>query len=217
MFLLPPLPYPHYAIAPVISARTLHHHHEKHHGGYVKALNALLEAVEIVPDTLEAVIAAAGKSRNRVLFNNAAQARNHSFFWDAMTDTPAPPTGDLAAAITAQMGGMAELKAEFVAAGVAQFGSGWVWLVSDASGGLAITVSHDAEDWRGETASTPLIVCDVWEHAYYLDHQEDRKGFLEAWFDALPNWAFAGEQYAAAQGKGEKWKHPPSVPAREHA
>jgi Fe-Mn family superoxide dismutase len=183
----------------------------------VKALNALLETVEIVPDTLEAVIAAAGKSRNRVLFNNAAQARNHSFFWDAMTDTPAPPTGDLAAAITAQMGGMAELKAEFVAAGVAQFGSGWVWLVSDASGGLAITVSHDAEDWRGETASTPLIVCDVWEHAYYLDHQEDRKGFLEAWFDALPNWAFAGEQYAAAQGKGEKWKHPPSVPAREHA
>ena len=217
MFLLPPLPYPHDALAPAISARTLHHHHEKHHGGYVKALNALLENVEIVPDTLDAVIAAAGKSRNRVLLNNAAQARNHSFFWDATTDTPAPPTGDLAAAVTAQMGGMAELKAEFVAAGVAQFGSGWVWLVSDASGGLAITVSHDAEDWRGETASTPLIVCDVWEHAYYLDHQEDRKGFLEAWFDALPNWAFAGEQYAAAQGKGEKWKHPPSVPAREDA
>lgn len=211
MFLLPPLPYAHDALAPVISARTLHHHHEKHHGGYVKALNALLETAEIVPDTLEAVIAAASKSRNRVLFNNAAQTRNHSFFWDAMTAKPAPPTGDLAAAITAQMGGMPALKEAFVAAGVAQFGSGWVWLVSDAGGGLAVTVSHDAEDWQGETAATPLTVCDVWEHAYYLDHQENRKGFLEAWFDALPNWDFASQQYAAAQGTGEKWKHPPAV------
>ena len=107
MFLLPPLPYPHDALAPVISARTLHHHHEKHHGGYVKALNALLEAVEIVPDTLEAVIAAAGKSRNRVLFNNAAQARNHRFFRDAMTEPPGPPTGDPEAAHPAQKGGNA--------------------------------------------------------------------------------------------------------------
>jgi len=213
MFKLPSLPYAYDALAPVISARTLHHHHEKHHGGYVKALNALLAEAEIKPDTLDGVIAAASKSRNRVLFNNAAQARNHSFFWLSMTDTPAAPTGELAAAIKAQMGGLAALKAAFVAAGVAQFGSGWVWLVSDAGGGLAITVSHDADDWRGEPASTPLIVCDLWEHAYYLDHQEDRKGFLEAWFDALPNWAFAGQQYAAAQGHGEKWVHPISVAA----
>lgn len=213
MFLLPLLPYPHDALMPVLSARTMHHHHEKHHGGYVKALNDLLETADIVPDTLEAVIAAASKSRNQQLFNNAAQARNHSFFWAAMTANAAPPTGDLAAAISAQMGGLPALKAAFVEAGAALFGSGWVWLVSDAEGKLAITVSHDAQDWKAEAGATPLIVCDLWEHAYYLDHQEDRRGFLSAWFDALPNWAFAGRQYAAAQGRGEKWTHPAPVAA----
>ncbi|WP_164156877.1 superoxide dismutase [Sandarakinorhabdus rubra] len=210
MFLLPPLPYAYDALAPVTSARTLHHHHVEHHGSYVKALNALLETANIAPDTLDGVMAAARQSGNRALFNNAAQARNHSFFWDAMTDTPGTPTGDLAAAITAQMGSLADLKTAFVAAGVAQFGSGWVWLVADAEGGLAITVSHDAQDWKGKTDATPLIVCDVWEHAYYLDHQGNRAGFLAAWFDALPNWAFAGRQYAAAQGYGPKWEHPDS-------
>ena len=207
MFVLAPLPFPHEALEPVISARTLRYHHEKHHGGYVKALNALLATAEIVPETLEAVIAAADKSRDRVLFNNAAQVRNHSFFWASMTPHRAPPAGELAEAISTQMGGIAALKAAFVSAGVAQFGSGWVWLVSDATGELAITVSHDAENWQGEAGSTPLTVCDLWEHAYYLDHQNDRKGFLEAWFDALPNWEFAGRQYAAAQGRGEKWQH----------
>jgi superoxide dismutase, Fe-Mn family len=211
MFVLPLLPYPHDALAPVMSARTLRHHHGKHHGGYVKELNALLAMADIVPDTLEDVIAAASKARNRALFNNAAQARNHSFFWTAMTDKPAPPTGALAAAIATRKGGLAALKASFVAAGVGQFGSGWVWMVSNAKGDLAITTSHDAQDWQGETDATPLIVCDLWEHAYYLDHQEDRRGFLEAWFDALPNWAFADQQFGAAQGKGETWTHPPAV------
>lgn len=208
MFVLSPLPFLHDALEPVISARTLRYHHEKHHGGYVKALNALLASADIAPDTLEAVIAAADAPRDHELFNNAAQVRNHSFFWAAMTPHRAAPEGELAAAITAQMGGLAALKAAFVAAGVAQFGSGWVWLVSDSAGELAITVSHDAENWQGEAGSTPLTVCDVWEHAYYLDHQNDRKAFLEAWFDALPNWRFASLQYAAAQGRGEKWQHP---------
>lgn len=208
MFVLPPLPYPHDALEPVISERTLHFHHDKHHAAYVKTTNALLTEADIVPDTLEAVIAAADTAGNRKLFNAAAQTRNHSFFWDAMTAQHSPPEGDLAKAIALQLGGFQALKAEFVAAGVAQFGSGWVWLVSDNAGALAVTVSHDADDWRGETGSTPLTVCDVWEHAYYLDHQHDRKGFLEAWFDALPNWHFADRQYAAAQGHGKKWQHP---------
>lgn len=208
MFTLTPLPYAHDALEPVISERTLHFHHDKHHGGYVKTLNALLTDADIVPDTLDAVIEAADTAGSRALFNAAAQVRNHSFFWDAMTPDHAPPAGDLAKAITLQLGGVPALKAEFVAAGVAQFGSGWVWLVSDNAGALAVTVSHDADDWRGETGSTPLIVCDVWEHTYYLDHQHDRKGFLEAWFDKLPNWAFADNQYAAAQGRGKKWHHP---------
>ena len=208
MFVLPPLPYPQDALAPVISANTLHFHHGKHHAGYIRMLNTLLMEAGIVPETLDAVIAKAHASGNRALFNAAAQTRNHSFFWEAMTPNRTPPSGKLATEITQQMSGLEALKATFVAAGVAQFGSGWVWLVVDDAGDLAVTVSHDANDWLGEPGSTPLTVCDVWEHAYYLDYQNDRKAFLEAWFDTLLNWDFAEKQYAAALGRGTKWHHP---------
>ena len=206
MFVLPKLPYAIDALEPVISTEALRLHHEKHHGGYVTAVNALLQGM--APAALEAVIATAHATSDSKLFNNAAQMRNHSFFWVAMSAVPQTPEAALLAAIDAQMGGMAALKSAFIAAGAGQFGSGWVWLVADAAGALAVTTSHDANDWLGETGSTPLIVCDVWEHAYYVAYRNDRAGFLAAWFDALPHWQFAAAQYAAAMGEGEKWRHP---------
>lgn len=208
MFVLPELPFAYDALEPFMSARTLRFRHDKHHAGYLKALNEQLAAAGKSAGTLEAVILDASKADNRALFNNAAQVWNHSCFWLAMVPKRERPTGSLAVAIDKSFGGLAHLKTAFVKAGTGQFGSGWVWLVSDHSGNLRVRSTHDADDTVTQADTTPLLVCDLWEHAYYLDHQNDRKGFLEAWFDALPNWQFAASQYEAAQGRGEPWRHP---------
>jgi len=208
MFTLPDLPYAYDALAPVMSERTLHFHHDKHHATYVKTLSELLDKAGASPQTLEAVILGASKAGDKKLFNNAAQAWNHSFFWVAMTPARQRPCGDLAAAVSDAFGDLAGLKKALVEEGVGQFGSGWVWLAADSGGRLTVRATHDADDTLTQANVTPLLVCDVWEHAYYLDHQNDRKGFLEAWFDALPNWEFAARQHAAAKGKGEPWRHP---------
>jgi Fe-Mn family superoxide dismutase len=125
-----------------------------------------------------------------------------------MSPTPQKAEGALAAAIDAAFGDIDKLKTAFVTEGIGHFGSGWVWLVADHAGALKVISTHDAEDTVTHADLTPLLVCDLWEHAYYLDHQNNRKGFLEAWFDALPNWAFAARQYDAALGRGEAWVHP---------
>ncbi|HZC18063.1 MAG TPA: superoxide dismutase [Caulobacteraceae bacterium] len=208
MFTLPDLPYGYDALEPVISGRTMHFHHDKHHATYVKTLNELLEKAGQTPDSLERVIIDAAKAGEKKLFNNAAQAWNHAFFWSSMAPDRERPAGKLGKAIDATFGGLDELKKTFVSEGVAQFGSGWVWLVADKDGRLKVESTHDANDPVLQTDLTPLIVCDLWEHAYYLDHQNDRKGFLEAWFEALPHWEFAGYQFAAATGQGERWRHP---------
>lgn len=208
MFALPDLPYDYDALAPIISERTLHFHHDKHHAAYVKALNEQLQAAGQSPDTLEAVIREASKSGELKLYNNAAQAWNHSFFWWAMSPPGKQPDGELAAAIDDAFGDLAGLKEVFVAEGASHFGSGWVWLVADRAGNLAVRTTHDADDTLSHPSLTPLLVCDLWEHAYYLDSQNDRKGFLEAWFDSLPNWPFALRQHQAARGCGEPWRHP---------
>ena len=154
------------------------------------------------------MIRGAKAAGNRKLFNNAAQAWNHAFFWNAMTAEPGRPAGDLAVVIDGAFGDLATLKQKFVEAGVAQFGSGWAWLTADRTGKLQIVTTHDADEPIEDAGAVPLLVCDVWEHAYYLDHQNDRKGFLKAWFDALPNWAFAAKQLAAAKGDGQVWRYP---------
>jgi Fe-Mn family superoxide dismutase len=213
MFALPDLPYAYDALEPVMSERTLHFHHDKHHAAYVKALNERLKATGQSPKTLESVIAEASKSGDRKLFNNAAQAWNHSVFWAAMSAQPERPTGELAAAIDNAFGDLSSLKKAFVEEGVGHFGSGWVWLTIKHGSGLKLCSTHDADDTLTHAGTTPLLVCDLWEHAYYLDHQNDRKGFLEAWFDALPNWSFAASQYAAAHGRGQPWRHPEPVSA----
>jgi len=207
MFTLPDLPYAYDALAPVISERTLHFHHDKHHAAYVKTLNELLAKTEKHPATLEAAIVESADAREPKLYNNAAQAWNHAFFWLAMSPRRQRPAGALAEAIEAAFGGLAGLREAFVKEGVARFGSGWVWLTADADGALKVISTHDAHDTVTTPAVKPLIVCDVWEHAYYLDYQNERKGYLEAWFDALPNWEFAASQLAAAKAGEPTWRY----------
>ena len=204
MFILPNLPYPAGALEPVLSAETLNTHHGKHHKKYVDTLNALLEQSGASFDTLEAVIVA---HKSGKVFNNAAQSWNHGFFWESMTDAYAAPAGDLAEAIDAY-GGLDKLKTDIVEEGVGHFASGWVWITADKAGALKVISTHDAANALSADADTPLIVCDLWEHAYYLDHKQDRKGFLEAWFDTLVNWSFAGDQLAAAKAGEPGWRYP---------
>ncbi|HEY7900147.1 MAG TPA: superoxide dismutase [Caulobacteraceae bacterium] len=211
MFVLPALPYPYDALEPTISDRTLRFHHDKHHKAYVDKLNTLLEKSGVAPPgSLERVIEmAAGRGTEGAdLFNNAAQAWNHAFFWECMVPRKSSPTADLAEAIAASFGDVAKLGEVFVAKGGAHFGSGWVWLTADTAGQLRIETTHDAHDMVGKPDRTPLLVCDLWEHAYYLDYQNDRKRYLTAWFEAVANWAFAAAQLGAARGRGEAWRYP---------
>ncbi|MES2034298.1 MAG: superoxide dismutase [Pseudomonadota bacterium] len=208
MFVLPDLPYADTALEPVISAKTLSFHHGKHHKAYVDTTNKLLADAGETPGSLEdVVLAAVGDSSKKKLFNNAAQAWNHGFFWVSMSGEKSSPSGELAAAIDAAFGGLDKLKDAFVTEGVNHFASGWVWLVHE-SGTLKVISTHDADDTLPKAGVTPLLVCDLWEHAYYLDHQNNRKGFLEAWFDGLANWSLAADQLKAAQGQGDLWHYP---------
>lgn len=204
MFILPELPYSPDALEPVLGGETLRTHHGKHHKKYVDTLNDLLQAAGEYPDSLEAVIAAHPSGK---IFNNAAQSWNHGFFWECMTDGYAAPSGALAEAIEAY-GGLAKLKDDFVTEGVGHFASGWVWITADRSGGLKVISTHDAASALSADADAPILVCDLWEHAYYLDHKQDRKGFLEAWFDKLANWTFAADQLTAATSGSDGWTYP---------
>jgi Fe-Mn family superoxide dismutase len=203
-FILPDLPYAREALEPTVSGQTLDFHHGKHHKTYVETLNKLLDEKGDAPSSLEEVVRSSGPGK---LFNNAAQAWNHGFFWESMSPSPGKPAGALAEAIEA-FGGHKALGEKFVETGVGQFGSGWAWLLWKDDK-LVVAPSHDADNPLANGAGFPLLVCDVWEHAYYLDHQNDRKGFLTAWFDKLANWEFAAAQLAAAQGAGEGYKYPP--------
>ena len=145
MFKLPDLAYPYDALQPIMSDRTLHLHHDKHHAAYVKTVNELLEKDRGAARSLEEVIRDAAAAGEHKLFNNAAQAWNHAFFWAAMTPKYERPQGELATAIDKAFGGLDGLKQAFVAAGVGQFGSGWVWLTADHEGGLAVVATHDAD------------------------------------------------------------------------
>ncbi len=209
MFALPALPYPYDALAPVISAETLRFHHDKHHAGYVSAMNAILARTAAHPASLEALVPSAAAESDIRLFNNAAQAWNHAFYWVAMSPYHEQPTGELEMAINTAFGSLADLKAVFVAAGVGHFGSGWVWLAADMHGRLQVTTTHDAGSILTQPQLTPLLVADLWEHAYYLDHRNDRRAHLEAWFDALPNWSFAATQLAATRSDASPWGYPP--------
>jgi Fe-Mn family superoxide dismutase len=206
MIKLPPLPYAYEALEPVISAETMRTHHDKHHAKYVETVNKLAGEAGLDGKSLEDIIAEAekGGSAGRKLLNNAGQAWNHAFFWDCMTPERRDPTGQLESAIGEAFGGLPGLKEAFVKEGAEHFGSGWVWLVAE-QGRLGVLSTHDGGTMANRP-QTPLLVCDLWEHAYYLDYKQDRKGFLERWFDSVAGWDFAEAQFAAAMGRQERWR-----------
>lgn len=206
MFILPKLPYAYEALEPTVSADTLHHHHDKHHAKYVDTLNGLLEdKPDLAGATLEEVIAGAREPRHAKLFNNAAQAWNHGFFWECMApasgEAAHKPSGALAEAIDRAFGSLDGLKTALTSEGVGHFGSGWAWLVADGDA-LKVISTHDADTLADREDVVPILVADVWEHAYYLDYQQDREGFLKAWFDRTVNWSFVAEQFEAARTGG---------------
>tara|TARA_B100000513_G_scaffold104399_1_gene44904 strand:+ start:389 stop:982 length:594 start_codon:yes stop_codon:yes gene_type:complete len=195
-FTLPDLPYAKDALAPHMSAQTFDFHHGKHHQTYVTNLNNLIEGTDYAGKDLVEISKIAFEKKEMGVFNNAAQVWNHTFFWNSMTPNYAAPSGDLAAAIDKSFGSLADLKTKFTGAGATQFGSGWAWLVQKADGGLDVVSTANAElpQLKG---LKPLLTCDVWEHAYYLDYQNARPKFLEVFFDNLANWEFAAKNLAA--------------------
>jgi superoxide dismutase, Fe-Mn family len=197
-FELPALPYPTNALEPHTSAQTLDFHHGKHHQAYVTNLNNLVKDSPMASQSLEQLIKTSYKDDSKIgIFNNAAQVWNHSFFWTCMKPAGGgAPTGNVAAAIDRDLGGLAKFKDDFKAAAVGQFGSGWAWLVVDG-GKLKITRTANAVNPLAEGQSA-LLTCDVWEHAYYLDFQNRRPDFVQAFLDHLVNWDFVAQNLAKA-------------------
>jgi superoxide dismutase, Fe-Mn family len=198
MFTIPKLPYAEDALAPHISAETLALHHGKHHKSYVDTLNKLLEGDALADLPLEEVIHEShGFAARHTIFNNAAQSWNHDFFWKSMKPGGGgAPTGDLKVMIEKDIGDAKDFAAAFNKAAAKHFGSGWVWLVV-TEGVIGIVATHDA-DLPPIHGRTPLLCCDLWEHAYYLDYQNRRAEFVAAFLDHLANWDFANANLAAA-------------------
>ncbi len=191
---LPELPFAKEALEPHMSANTLAYHHGKHHNAYVVKGNELLADAGISADSLEELVRTTAMTGG-ALFNNVGQHYNHSFFWNSLSPSGGgAPSGEIAARIDAAFGSYDDFKKEFIAGGTGQFGSGWVWLVADG-GDLKIVKSANAETPLIEGLS-PILVCDVWEHAYYLDYQNRRPDFLASFLDNLANWNFANENLA---------------------
>jgi len=190
-FELPALPYATNRLVPYISEETLEFHHGKHHQTYVTNLNNLVPGTEFADLTLEEIIL---KSSGPI-FNNAAQVWNHTFYWNSLTPNGGgEPTGALADAINATFGSFEKFKEEFSKCAVTTFGSGWAWLVKNTDGSLALVSTSNA-GCPLTTGQTPLLTCDVWEHAYYIDYRNARPAYLEA-FWALVNWDFAAANFA---------------------
>lgn len=200
-FQLPTLPYDQSALQPHISAQTLEFHHGKHHKAYVDGLNAVIKGSDLANASLEELIHKTAKGETKAgIFNNAAQHWNHSFFWRSLTPhAEKGPSGELAQAIERDFGGLANFKEQFKKAAIGQFGSGWAWLVVD-KGEVKVTKTANAMNplTLGQVA---LLTCDVWEHAYYLDYQNRRPDFVQAFLDHLVNWDFAAQNFAAAKSR----------------
>ena len=196
---LPPLPYSKDALEPHISAKTLDFHHDKHHAAYVKKTNELIAGTPLEAKSLEEVILAAKKEGKQKLFNQSAQVWNHTFFWNCMS----PNGGKASATLQRKLGEIdGGFEASFTQHATDNFGSGWTWLVLGKDGKLAIKNTSNADNplASGETA---LLTLDVWEHAYYLDYQNERPKFIKAFLGNLINWQFveqnmAGHKSAAA-------------------
>ena len=190
---LPPLPYEQAALAPVISANTLSFHYGKHHKTYVETLNKLIVGTEFADMPLEKIITATARQADRAaIFNNAAQAWNHTFYWKSLKPKGGgEPPSALKGMMESSFGGAEQCKKELSTAAVGQFGSGWAWLIQDG-GKLKVVKTGNANTPLAE-GQIPLLTIDVWEHAYYLDYQNRRVDYVNALLDKLVNWDFAAE------------------------
>ncbi len=188
-FTLEALPYKKDALAPFISEETLEYHHGKHHQTYVTNLNNLTEATELKNKPLEEII----KSQTGGIFNNAAQVWNHTFYWHSMAPKMGgEPSGQIAKLIDSSFGNFLKFKEDFSKAALGQFGSGWAWLVQEPkTGALSIMATSNAGCPLTENKK-PLLTCDVWEHAYYIDYRNARAKYIDAWWQLI-NWEFANK------------------------
>jgi Fe-Mn family superoxide dismutase len=216
---LPPLPYSLDALAPVISEETLKHHYLKHHQGYVDKVNDLILGTAYENMPLEDIIfESVGKpGKDEKIFNNAAQVWNHTFYWSCMTAEQEKPSETIETAISNSFGSMDGFYSKFLQSGKDLFGSGWVWLIKEDDGKLVVEGQQNAWTPISE-GRTPILVCDVWEHAYYLDRQENRAKYLEL-FDQLINWKFVEENLfkpASFSGRPNQKKLPKEDTSETH-
>jgi len=188
---LPALPYAKDALAPVISAETVDYHYGKHHKAYVDNLNKLIPGTPFAELSLEDIIL---KAQGPV-FNNAAQLWNHTFYWNCMKPGGSQPEGELKAKLDAAFGSFEKFKEEFSAKAVGTFGSGWAWLVLNKDGKLALESTSNAAV-PSTAGLKPLLTCDVWEHAYYIDYRNARAKYVESWWSIL-NWDFVAKNLKA--------------------
>lgn len=188
---LPALPYKADALEPYISEETIRFHYGKHHAGYVKKLNRMIKGTAYAGLTIEAIIEKTRTNAGETaIFNNAAQVFNHTFYWNSMTPGGGGvPDGIIAEKIKTDFGSYDAFKKEFASAALTQFGSGWAWLVKEGDA-LKIIKTANADTPVGQ-GLTPLLTVDVWEHAYYLDYQNRRADYIEAYLENLVNWEFA--------------------------
>ena len=194
---LAPLPYADDALAPTISAKTISFHYGKHHAGYVKTLNGLIAGTKYEGLSLDAIVAASRDAGDTAIFNNAAQIWNHDFYWRSLAPAGkgGEPSAELLAAINASFGSLDACKAALADAAVKRFGSGWAWLLQKG-GRLVVESTSNADTPCGKPFVTPLLVIDVWEHAYYLDWQNQRAAYVKAVVDGHLNWSFASGNLA---------------------
>ncbi len=191
-FELPKLPYAMDALAPHISKETLEYHYGKHHLAYLNKLNELAQNTEFAGMTLEEVI----RKSSGAIFNNAAQVYNHSFYWNCLSPNGGgEPTGELLSQIIKNFGSFEKFKQDFTNTALTTFGSGWAWLVRDQDLTLSIVSTSNAATPL-TTSSKPLLTCDVWEHAYYIDYRNLRPEYLKA-FWSLVNWSFVDQELLA--------------------
>jgi Fe-Mn family superoxide dismutase len=197
---VPDLPYDYDALEPHIDEATMRVHHDKHHQAYVDKANAALEGTEWADKDVEEVLQHLGDlpdDKQGPVRNNAGGHHNHTLFWESMSpDGGGEPSGDLGSAIDDKFGSFDDFKAKFKEAGIGQFGSGWAWLVADGSGGVDLVKTAN-QDSPLSDGKTPLLGCDVWEHAYYLKYQNKRPDYIDAWWNTV-DWDKVAERYSSA-------------------
>ena len=198
---LPPLPYAPDALAPHMSAKTLEFHHGKHHKAYVDKTNELIGGTDLEQAELVTIVRRARERGDEKLFNQAGQAWNHGFLWQSLRpEGGAGPSGELAERIEIDFDGLDGFAEHFKTQAVGHFASGWAWLVAQG-GTLQMLTTHDADSALVHDGVVPLLVLDLWEHAYYLDYQNRRPDFVDAWLAKTINWDFAARNLDAARGR----------------